>query len=94
MRLRADDLTWRELDGEIVLLDHAASTYMTANGTGSFLLKQLAADRTREELVEAVLAEYDVPREQAEADTDAFVRMLQDKGLLSAPVDGPSVAAP
>ena len=94
MRLRADDLTWRELDGEIVLLDLAASTYMTANGTGSFLLKQLAVDRTREELVEAVLAEYDVPREQAEADTDAFVRMLQDKGLLSASADGPSVAAP
>jgi hypothetical protein len=94
MRLRADGLTWRELDGETVLLDLVASTYMTANGTGSFLLKQLVDERTREELVAAVVDEYDVPRERAEADTDAFVRVLQDKGLLAATADAPSGPTP
>ncbi|KQX62912.1 PqqD family protein [Angustibacter sp. Root456] len=82
MRLRTEGLTWREIDGETVVLDLQASTYLSTNGTGSFLLQQLAEERTRDELVDALVAEYEVDRPRAEADTDAFVATLREKGLL------------
>lgn len=84
MRLRSEGLTWREIDGETVVLDLQASTYLTTNRTGSFLLQQLVDERSRDQLVDALVAEYEVDRPRAEADTDAFVATLRDKGLLEA----------
>lgn len=82
MKLRGQELTWREVDGEMVLLDLRSSTYLTTNRTGTFLLRLLATDRTRVELVDAVVKEYEVPVERAAADTDAFLQSLTDRDLL------------
>ena len=35
MRLRDENLTWREIDGETVLLDLAGSKYLTVNAAGT-----------------------------------------------------------
>jgi Coenzyme PQQ synthesis protein D (PqqD) len=86
MRLRAKGLTWQEFDGELVVLDLEASTYLTTNGSGALLMKLLAQDRTRAELVNAVVEQYDVTPEQAGSDVDAFIAALSTKGLLE--VDG------
>ncbi len=32
LRLRTDDLEWREIDNEIVLLDGRQATYLSTNG--------------------------------------------------------------
>src|SRR4051795_2998601 len=48
MRLREHDLVWREIDGEIVLLDLASSKYLMINKTGTFLLQLLATERDQE----------------------------------------------
>lgn len=53
------------------------------NGTGVFLWEKLTeAHRTEVELVELMLAEYDVEKERAEADVSAFCGMLRKAGLL------------
>ena len=53
------------------------------NGTGAFLWGLLAdKDMTKEELLDKVLAEYDVEREQAEGDIEAFEKTLRDNGIL------------
>jgi hypothetical protein len=83
MRLRSDGLTWREIDGETVVLDLRSSTYLTTNKTGSLLLQMLGEERTREHLVAALMEAYEVDRERAELDTDAFVATLREKGMLS-----------
>jgi len=84
MRLRTDGLTQREIDGETVMLDLVTSTYLTTNPAGTLLLNRLIEDRTREELSDALMSDYDIDRAQADADTDAFLTMLADKGLLLA----------
>ena len=53
------------------------------NETGAFLWKLMAAkDCTEEELVEAMLAEYEVAREVAAADVHAVVETLRKNNLF------------
>lgn len=84
MRVRSNDVTWREIDGEMVILDLASSTYLTTNRTGTFLLQQLVEDRTHDELVDAMVDQFEIDRDTAERDVTAFVNMLTEGGLLDA----------
>lgn len=53
------------------------------NETGAFLWDLLASgDRTETELVDALLAEYDVSRELATADVAKFVATIRAEGML------------
>lgn len=50
--------------------------------SGALLWEKLEQGATEDELVEALLAEYEVEREQAEADVKAFVDELRSSGIL------------
>lgn len=52
------------------------------NELGDFLWERIPAAKDPAELVELVLAEYDVTRETAEEDTSAFLGELASIGLL------------
>ena len=82
MRLRQDGITWQEIDGELVILDLDASQYLTTNSSGAFLAQFLGAERTADEIREALVAEYDIPTDVARRDAEAFVGELRDRGLL------------
>lgn len=82
MKLRGSEVSVREIDGEMVLLDLRTSKYLTANRVGTILLRLLAEERTTDDLVDALVAEFEVPRETALADVDAFVSELSTRGLL------------
>ena len=55
---------------------------ITLNEVGAFLWQKLAADCTVSDLVEAILAEYDVTADIATADVERFVASLREKNLL------------
>lgn len=82
MRLRGDDLTWQEIDGELVILDLARSSYLTTNGTGAFLAKLLVEDRSAEDLAGALATEYGITEAEAREDVDTFVAELTRLELL------------
>ncbi|MBV9801669.1 MAG: PqqD family protein [Solirubrobacterales bacterium] len=82
-RLRTQDLEWREIDSDIVVLDGRDATYLTLNGSGALLWRMLSRCATREELVGALLDAYQVDEPTAEADTDAFLSTLSEQGLLA-----------
>lgn len=82
MRLRTQDVTWQEIDGELVILDLARSTYLTTNGTGAFLTKRLVDEASEAELAAALVAEYGVPADEALADVREFVGTLTELQLL------------
>lgn len=52
------------------------------NETGAFLWKQLENGTDKETLIDALLAEYEVDREVAEKDVDAFIAKLTEAELL------------
>ncbi len=55
---------------------------ITLNDTGAFLWELLTEERTEEQLITQLLAEYDVSEEIAAADVKRFVTKLQEADLL------------
>ena len=55
---------------------------ITLNEMAGFIWDKLENEITQEEIVSAVLKEYDIDREKAEADVAAFIERLREAGLL------------
>jgi hypothetical protein len=83
MKLREQDLTWQEIDEEIVILDLRASSYLKLNGTAAFLWKRLESGAESEDLVGALTSNYEVDDGVARRDVDAFIRQLRRADLLA-----------
>jgi hypothetical protein len=83
MKLRTDGVTWQEIDGELVLLDMQTSAYLTTNVAGAVLAKLLVEERDQADLADALVAEFGIDRETADADAANFVDQLREKGLLA-----------
>jgi hypothetical protein len=82
LRLRLNQLEWREVDGEVVALDLRTSRYLAVNRSGARLWNTLAAGATRDQLSTLLVETYGLPRTQAEDETDAFLEMLAGEDLL------------
>jgi Coenzyme PQQ synthesis protein D (PqqD) len=82
LKLRHEGVAWKEVDGEIVALDEQAAVYLAANPAGALLWRTLAGGATREALVAELMSEYGIDRDRADADTEAFLRDLGERGLL------------
>jgi len=84
LRLRADDLHWREIDGEVIALEARGSTYVAANGAGTLLWRALASGTTPDALADELVRVYGIDRRQAAADIEQFIAQLSEQGLLAA----------
>lgn len=58
------------------------NSMITTNETGAFLWGIIEKGTTKEDLVKAVLAEYDADEAIVTADVDRFVQKLSEKGIL------------
>ncbi len=83
LRLRADDLEWKQLDDEIVALDARQARYLAVDGAGVVLWRALDAGATRGQLIAALVDRYGIDAERAGADTDRFLAELTDQELLA-----------
>ena len=55
---------------------------ITLNETGAFLFELLQKGADREELIDRLLAEYDVAPERAAADVDVFIEKVKASDVL------------
>jgi hypothetical protein len=55
---------------------------ITLNETGVLICKMLMEGTTKEKILNAFLAEYEVSEEKAKADIDSFLNTLTKAGLL------------
>lgn len=53
----------------------------TLNETGALILKALQEDKGTTAIVDLLLSQYDVNRDQAITEVSSFINMLKDKGL-------------
>ncbi len=83
LRLRTDELVWREIDDELVAVDIASSAYLSTNRTGTVLWQMLAEGTTRAELVDRLVESFGISSEHAAADVDAFLKDLEARELLT-----------
>ena len=71
--LRHPDLRLTALEGEGVVLHLRSRRYFSVNETGLAILEALKQPRTFDELVAAILSEYDVTPEAAAETTRGFL---------------------
>ena len=85
--MEAKRFVLRKVAGENILVPvgNTALTFnglVTLNESGAFLWKHMEKNRTREELVQEVLQEYEVSEEQARLDIGQFLTYLAKAGVL------------
>lgn len=69
----------------VVAVDERAEEFngmIRLNPTGAFLWELLEKEAEKEELVAALLSEYEIDKETAETDVDRFLFILTDNGIL------------
>ena len=81
------ELIKRDIAGDTILVPVGKSVYdsnglFALNELGAFLWDRLPQAQDRDELLEAVLADYDVSRDQAAADLDEFLGKLTAFGII------------
>jgi PqqD family protein of HPr-rel-A system len=81
---RADELPYRTLGEETVVVNPRTREVHVLNGTGSRIWGLLSPARSLGELVQALEAEFELDPLEAEAEVAAFVGDLLDKGLVTA----------
>jgi hypothetical protein len=84
LRLKADAVEWREIEGEVVALDLRAARYLATNRSAAALWPLLVEGCEQEQLVERLVESYGIERSRALADVEAFVADLRQHDLLAA----------
>lgn len=78
----AEGISWRDIKGELIVLQLASGEYFSFNEIGRLTWLALAEQQSIAQVIDAVIAEYDVPFAQAEADVVAFIQGLLGNKLL------------
>jgi len=84
VQIRVDDVVWREVGDELVVLELSTATYLNLNGTARHLWQLLVDGSTVQGLVDDLVLKYGISAIQAMADVEAFISGLSDRNLLMA----------
>ena len=87
MRIK-DNFLLKQIAGDYIvvpvgekLVDFSAMIIL--NETGVFLWKLLKDDKSKQQLVEAVMEEYEIDEQTANADVGEFIDTLKEKDLVA-----------
>ena len=78
----SEDVVFREIAGEAVLLELNTGIYFGLNPVGTRIWSLLSENDSLEQIFETMQAEYEVPAEQLERDLLNLVGALLAKGLI------------
>ena len=81
-QLRTVDIAWREVDGELLVLDLRTAGYLSINATGKELWSRLLDGASQDELAAALVETHGIDEQQAHRDAGAFIDLLHDRQLL------------
>ena len=79
----ADDVVFRDLAGESVLLNLSTGTYFGLDAVGTRMWHLIAEHGSTTLVIEALLTEYDVDELRLQKDVEALIDQLLAKGLLT-----------
>ena len=81
-KVRLDDVTWRDVDGEILMLDLRSTHYFGLNATASTLWLGLVEGESRPALIARLVDKFEVDEREAASDVDSFLAELRARALL------------
>ena len=76
------ELTWRLLDGEAVIVSPTSGEIRVLNHVGTKIWQLIVDTHTVEEIEQALVNQYGLSPQQANADVSAFIEDLLDRGLV------------
>ncbi|RJS72083.1 PqqD family protein [Methanophagales archaeon] len=79
---RSEDVVWRMIDDEVVILTADGREIHTLNKVGSIIWELADGTRSIIEIVRSIYERFDVDFEVAKVDVLEFVAQLADKNLL------------
>ena len=82
LHLRKDRVTWREVDGEVIVLDLASATYFAVNPSAARLWLALSRGTTRAALIDDLVTTYEIDAPVAAKDVDTFLTSCRANDLL------------
>jgi len=80
---KTSDAAYRIYEGKATIVLPGRAEVKVLNPAGSLVWDQLDGSRPLEQILEAIVEEFEVSRQQAEADLLEFVGTLQDNGMVS-----------
>ncbi|MDZ7842508.1 MAG: PqqD family protein [Gammaproteobacteria bacterium] len=78
----ADNVLFQEVDGEAVLLSLDEGCYYGLDELGTRIWKLINQDLDSEQVIAAIVEEYEVEPDQARRDLEAFLGDLEQSGLI------------
>ena len=85
----AERFRMRDLGDEILFYDEEGRRIHVLNGTARRLWSRIDGRRTVRDLVDDLVAEYEVAPERAHGDVVALLTRLEELGLIRQPADEP-----
>lgn len=79
----AEDVVFRDLAGETVLLNLKTGVYFGLDAVGTAVWQLVEGGRSVGQILDALLAEYEVAERRCEADLVEFLDALLDNDLVS-----------
>jgi|TARA_R110002096_G_scaffold73142_4_gene173329 hypothetical protein len=79
---RSDSYVFNEIEGDIVMMDVSNGSYATLNETGKSIWLLLETPKTIGEITEALLAEYEVSKEQCEKTVNEFLKKMAEANAI------------
>jgi len=73
---------YSEIDSEAVILDINSGTYFGLNEVSKSIWQLLQTPASQQQLVEKILAEYEVAEEEAVSDIESLLKEMSDAGLV------------
>ena len=82
-RLLSEDVAWRVLDNEGVLVDLVRQRLHCCNDSATLVVETLRSESTIEDLAQALCGLYDVNVETARVDVQKLLLALEQEGVVA-----------
>ncbi|HET6613042.1 MAG TPA: PqqD family protein [Kofleriaceae bacterium] len=79
--LRPREVIWREVSGEMVILDQDGGRIFGLNASGGHMWRLLDGRRSLTDIAAELASHFAIPHERAERDVVALAGQLVDRGL-------------
>ncbi|MBN2406164.1 MAG: PqqD family protein [Elusimicrobia bacterium] len=76
------DVTWREVDGEAVLLNLENDYYYSMNEIGTKIWAMLNKGKTQKQIIAAIMEEFDADKKQVELDIKQFIKDMKKEDII------------
>jgi hypothetical protein len=84
LQLRSEGFEWRDVGGEVVVLDLDGGRYFAVNSSGAVLFSSLVDGATREQLSERLTEKFAIDRSVADGDVESFLATAREYRFLEA----------